>query len=48
MTPEERQTADARRQAARERAASMTPEERAAQRARAAERRGQPTGQATN
>jgi hypothetical protein len=26
----------------------MTPEERAAQRARAAERRGQPTGQATN
>lgn len=48
MTPEERQKADARRQAARERAATMTPEERAAQRARAAERRGQPTGQATN
>lgn len=45
---EERQRADAQRQAACERAANMTPEERAAQRARAAERRGQATGQATN
>jgi hypothetical protein len=48
MTPEERQRVEARRQAARERLARMTPEERAAMRQRAAERRAQARPVVTN